>query len=234
MKIPKEISDIIKTNLSNCTTNQLSLLEKYVELLIEWNSKINLISRNDLINIWTRHILHSISPLFLFKFKINSHAIDIGTGGGLPGLPIAILEPNIKITLLDSIRKKCSVVEDIYTKLGIKNISVVNKRAEDLAQDKAYSKSFDYVLARAVAPTVKLIEWSIPLLKNGVDFKSPLSEDKIVTPKSIVLWKGGDLTNEIEDAKNKFQPKNISIFPLQTEYFSNDINSDKKIILINL
>jgi 16S rRNA (guanine527-N7)-methyltransferase len=236
--IPDEIFRTIKDNFSEWPDEKNIQLQEYVRLLIEWNQKINLISRKDEVNVWTRHILHSISLLFLFKLKPNSRAIDVGTGGGLPGLPLAIMEPSIKFVLVDSIRKKCMAVSDMVDKLKLKNVIVVTERVEELSKKNIYQRSFDYILARAVAPADNLIEWSLPLLKSNDNKnvgKEPDSSDKkIIEPRSLVLWKGGNLENELQDARNKFHPKNISVHPITFGDLNSEPNSDKKLVIINI
>ncbi|MBI5021336.1 MAG: 16S rRNA (guanine(527)-N(7))-methyltransferase RsmG [Ignavibacteriales bacterium] len=224
--------------IEGCSDNQVIQLQEYVELLIEWNQKINLISRKDEVNVWPRHILHSLSLLFFFKLKSNSHAIDIGTGGGLPGIPLAIVEPSIKFVLVDSIRKKCMAVTDMVDRLKLKNVIVVTERVEELSKKNIYQRSFDYILARAVAPTENLIEWSLPLLKfndcNNVDKESDSAEKKMIETRSFVLWKGGNLEKELQVAQNKFHTKKISIHPISFGDLNNEQDADKKLIIINI
>jgi 16S rRNA (guanine527-N7)-methyltransferase len=232
------IVDSIKMKIRGCTDDQIIQLQEYVRLLIEWNQKINLISRKDEVNVWTRHILHSLSLLFLFKLKPNSRAIDVGTGGGLPGLPLAIMEPSIEFVLVDSIKKKCMAVSDMVDRLKLKNVIVVIERVEELSKKNIYQHSFDYILARAVAPTDNLIGWSLPLLRSN-DSKNTgnepdSSEKKMIELRSLVLWKGGNLENEIQDAQNKFHPKNISIHPITFGDLNSEPDSDKKLVIINI
>jgi 16S rRNA (guanine527-N7)-methyltransferase len=236
--IPGEILKTIKDNFSEWSDEKIIQLQEYVRLLIEWNQKINLISRKDEVNVWTRHILHSLSLLFLFKLKPNSRAIDVGTGGGLPGLPLVIMEPSIKFVLVDSIRKKCMAVSDMVDRLKLKNVIVVTERVEELSKKNIYQHSFDYILARAVAPTDNLIGWSLPLLRSNdsknIGNEPDSSEKKMIEPRSLVLWKGGNLEAELQNAQNKFHPNNISVHPITFGDLNGEQDSDKKLVIINI
>ncbi len=120
--------------------------------MLEWNKKINIISRKDEENVWTYHILHSISPLFKIEIKQNSAIVDIGTGGGLPGIPIKILRPDISMLCIDSTGKKINAVSQMITDLKLNNIHALWGRAEEIGSQPEYAGKFDVVIARAVAP----------------------------------------------------------------------------------
>jgi 16S rRNA (guanine527-N7)-methyltransferase len=158
-------------------------LQEYVERLLEWNGKINLISRRDEESIWGAHILHSLSLLFFVHVMPGLSVLDLGTGGGLPGVPLAIVRPDLRFTLIDATRKKVLAVEEMVRDMGLKNVRVAWKRAEDL------EVRYDMVVARAVAPLADLVTWSRRLL----DPLSPAGE--------LICFKGGDLTEEIRDAR---------------------------------
>jgi 16S rRNA (guanine527-N7)-methyltransferase len=156
---------------------QISLLAKYAELLREWNSKINLISRRDVENIVHRHIIPCLSIAAIGNFTENETALDIGTGGGLPGIPLAIAFGAVHFTLLDSIGKKITAVNDMILKLGLKNVKTVNLRAEN------FSEKFNKIVARAVANIADFMEYSEKLLaKNG----------------KIFYLKGGDCSGDLK------------------------------------
>jgi len=145
----------IKPNFDFCTDLQMKKLSAYVEVLLDWNSKINLISRKDEEKVWEHHILHSLMMFHLNRIKKGDIVLDVGTGGGLPGIPLAILYPDTSFVLIDSIAKKCKAVSDMKESLGLMNVEVWNGRAEE------YRKSvINLVVTRAVAPSEKLIRWT--------------------------------------------------------------------------
>jgi 16S rRNA (guanine527-N7)-methyltransferase len=182
-------------------------LQKYVSLLTEWNTKVNLVSRADVQNIWFSHILHSITPLFLLEIPAGCSLVDLGSGGGLPGIPLAILRPDIKITLMDSVHKKTRALADIVQQLGLGNSTVITGRAEDLGSDPKLSGTFDGVVARAVAPLVDLIKWARPFLKKGVatasDSDGGRSSGRRCRTPFLLALKGGDLEAEVRHASVK-------------------------------
>jgi len=146
---------------------QFELMEKYVDLLLEWNGKINLISRRDQENVWFAHILHSVSPWFFVEIAPGLRVLDLGTGGGLPGIPLAILRPDLRLTLLDSIRKKTDAVRQMVMALGLTNVDVAVGRAEEVGREAAHRRLYDVVVARAVARLSDLAKWSQPFLMEG-------------------------------------------------------------------
>ena len=227
--------EICRKNKISLSDEQLEQFEKFVFHLLEWNKKINLIARTDEQNIWNRHILGSISFLFRLKVHQSSNIIDVGTGGGFPGIPLAILLPDVQFTLIDSIKKKINVVEDIIKQLQLINVKAICGRVEDLAKDAEFRQSYDYVVARAVAPMKDIIRWSKPLLKPVDD--TSLSKDSInnnyVLPRGLMLLlKGGDLTQEIEEAKIKVKPRSIITHPTLIEGADFIDAIDKKLVII--
>ena len=196
--------------LKTCSNNNFDiseskqhLLENYVSLLLSYNKKINLISRVDEENIWTHHILHCTSLLFHKSFLPSCTILDLGTGGGLPGIVFAILHPELHFTLLDATRKKIDAVRSMIDELHLENIKTVWGRAEEIARQPEYSGKFDIVLARAVAPLDKLTKWAKPFLNPAPDVVTASTE--FIPPRSLVAYKGGDIADEINRVrKNKF------------------------------
>ena len=227
---------LCKKNLLQVSDNQLDLLGRYSLILLSWNKKINLISRKDENNFWQRHIIGSVSFLFKFQLQSESTMLDIGTGGGLPGIPLAILHPTIKFTLIDSIQKKIHAVNDIVTQLKLDNVSVDCGRAEELAKKSDYAQKFDYVISRAVAPIKDLVKWCKPFLRSaervaGID--QTQENGKLNIPRgSMLMLKGGNLAMETEAAMVKFKPNNLVTVALPSMDIEDLI--DKKIVIVQL
>ena len=172
--------EIVTKYFSDFSSTQLRQFGGLKALYEEWNEKINVISRKDMEHFYEHHVLHSLAIATQFEFKPGSQVMDLGAGGGFPGVPLAIFFPEVQFHLVDSINKKLKVVNEIAYALDIKNISTQHTRAEEIKQRK-----FDVVVSRAVAPLKDLWGWSKPLLKKGGD------------PGGLICLKGGDLTQEI-------------------------------------
>lgn len=177
---------------------QIQQLRMLAELVLEWNSRVNLVSRSGTGSIWTAHILHSLSPLLIYPTISPETVLDVGTGGGFPGLPLAIARPNVRFTLVDATGKKVRAVEDIAGRLGLANVRTAHARVEDLAGKQEWSRIFDLITARAVAPLADLVRWSVPLARRG------RSTGGGGDPELPVLWayKGGDIEQEIVALKS--------------------------------
>jgi 16S rRNA (guanine527-N7)-methyltransferase len=178
-------------------------------LVTEWNGKVNLISRADVANIWTAHILHSLSPLFHYSMSSALNVLDLGTGGGFPGLPLAIARPDSVFTLVDATGKKVKAVEDMAGRLGLHNVRTLHARAEDLARNTAFANRFDVVTARAVAPLPDLIGWSRPLVRRP----GPAGEGDPPVPV-LLAYKGGDIEQEIAASIVKNNSTKIRVIDL--------------------
>jgi 16S rRNA (guanine527-N7)-methyltransferase len=191
-----------RANGVEITSRQLELFVQYAELLSEWNAKLNLVSRKNEQNLWASHFLHSISPLFGRSVADRLSLLDIGTGGGLPGIPLAILKERWSVTLMDSIAKKVFAVQDIVGRMGLKNVGVVNGRVEDAAVMEEGRGKFQMVIARGVAPLVQLAKWSRPYLAKG---RSPVvgGISHVLPVPSLVAFKGGDLEGELRELRVK-------------------------------
>ena len=198
LKYFSELNDLQKT--------QFSSLYLHYEF---WNSKINVISRKDLQYFYERHVLHSLAPAKLLRFQNQTHLLDLGTGGGFPGIPLAILFPNAYFTLVDSVQKKIKVVNDIIEKLALKNAIGIVTRAENVTE------KFDFVLVRSVAKIPVLYQWT----KNSIN---PDNNNSI--QNGLILLKGGDLTDEIGSFK-----KSCSVHHL-SNYFIEPWFATKKIV----
>jgi 16S rRNA (guanine527-N7)-methyltransferase len=233
-----QFRSICRKNGLDLSDAQIELLSKYVALMLEWNGRINLISRKDSENIWTRHILGSLSLLFTHRFPEKSSIIDIGTGGGLPGIPLAIVYPSSSLLLMDSIRKKITAVSAMIAEMPLPNATAVAARAEEVAHTPAYKGRYDYVVARAVAPVVDLIKWCRPFLKpsNPASPADPLPEKgpTLIPPGSIVLLKGGELEAEISAASVRFPGVKIDSVSLVVDGVGPDDLSDKKLLIIRV
>jgi 16S rRNA (guanine527-N7)-methyltransferase len=231
-------NDICLKNGLDPTTGQKNKLDQFANLLLEWNRKINLISRKDEENIWTYHILHSISPLLKIEIPNGCTMIDIGTGGGLPGLPIKILRPDISMLCLDSTSKKVKAVKQIVDDLDLQDIKIVWGRAEEISLQSEYKGKFDFALARAVAPLSDLVLWSRSFLGNKTLEKKTERQNvgsRIdANPPVLLAFKGGDITKEIEIAIKKhaeLEIKSIDLTIIGAEEF---ITSDKKLLVVHL
>lgn len=171
---------------------QLEQFEALFSLYNEWNEKINVISRKDMDGLYEKHVLHSLSIAAIFQFQKGTHIVDLGTGGGFPGIPMAIFFPEVEFLLTDSIGKKLKVVESVAASIGLKNVTVRHTRTEAI-QDK----KFDFVISRAVAPLKDLWTWSLPILKaKGQGMPAIAGEEKIYG--GLICLKGGDLAEEIK------------------------------------
>lgn len=183
--------EIISNYFSDFTPHQLDQLKALGALYPTWNEKINVISRKDIDQLYIRHILHSLSIATICNFEDGAQIIDIGTGGGFPGIPLAIVFPNVQFLLVDSIGKKITVVQEIAQAIGLKNVTAIHSRAEQIK-----NRTFDFAVSRAVAPLLDLWTWAAPLLKKGH------ASDTLAN--GLICLKGGDLSEEI--AVSKLRP----------------------------
>jgi len=178
---------------------QIQQLEQVGPLYRQWNDKINLISRKDIDNIYPHHILHSLSIARFLQFTSSARVLDVGTGGGFPGIPLAILFPETTFVLIDGTRKKINVVQDVAAQVGIRNVQPRHVRAEELRDG-----SFDFVVCRAVAAIDKLVEWSFPHIA--------VEKQQHAIPNGLITLKGGNLKQEIKALPRKMYSE---IHPLQ-------------------
>lgn len=194
-------------NLSEIQKEQFIRLEL---LYKDWNKKINVVSRKDIDELYLRHVLHSLAIAKIQSFKKGAAILDVGTGGGFPGIPLAILFPESRFTLVDAIGKKIKVVEEVVNGLELENVSTLHSRVEDL------DDQFDFIVSRAVAAMPTFVRWvqgrikkkSVHELKNG-----------------ILYLKGGDLSEELKDYKN------VIVFEL-SKFFEEEFFKTKKVVYL--
>jgi 16S rRNA (guanine527-N7)-methyltransferase len=212
---------------------QMELLERYVARLLNWNRKINLVSRKDEEYIWQSHILHSISPLFKIRFFPSPLILDLGTGGGMPGIPLRIMLPDSHFLLIDATQKKIGVVQDILISLGIDGIEAAWGRAEDLSKRKDLQSHFEYIVARAVAPLKDLVRWSLPFLKTKMD-DTPMVTDEVkrIAPPALIALKGGELSDEIAGASRLRAVQSVDTENLVFKGSEELSASDKKVVIV--
>ncbi len=178
----------------------------------DWNQKINVVSRKDIDELYLRHVLHSLGIAKIQQFHPGASVLDVGTGGGFPGIPLAILFPETHFTLVDSIGKKIKVVEEVVRGLQLQNVTAVNKRVEELGQQ------YDFIVSRAVAAMPTFVHWIKGRIKK---------ESTHQRRNGILYLKGGDLSDELKDYRT------AQIFDL-TDYFKEDFFETKKVVYLPL
>ena len=202
--------NIILEEFPDLNDVQIEQFSKLKKIYSDWNNKINIISRKDIDNIYERHVLHSLAIVKFIKFNKGTTVLDLGTGGGFPGIPLSIFFPDVNFILVDSIRKKIVVVDSIVNELRIKNVKSEWSRAENL------DYKYDFLVTRAVAKMSLLIDWS-----KGKFNKNSINQ----IPNGIIALKGGNVDDEL---KNIQQKKIVDIKDIfDTHYFL-----DKKIIFV--
>ncbi|WP_424379235.1 16S rRNA (guanine(527)-N(7))-methyltransferase RsmG [Muriicola sp.] len=194
-------------DLTEIQQQQFGLL---ADLYQDWNKKINVVSRKDIDELYLRHVLHSLGIAKLITFNPGARVLDVGTGGGFPGIPLAILFPDVQITMVDAIGKKIKVVEEVVAGLGITNTRALHTRVEDL------DEQFDFIVSRAVALMPTFVHW----------VKGKISKQSSHSLKNGILYlKGGDLTEELKLYRN------AQIFDL-SNYFGEDFFETKKLVYL--
>lgn len=196
----------------NLTENQIEQFRKLEDLYLDWNAKINVISRKDIDQLYVKHVLHSLAIAKIQKFEPGTYVLDVGTGGGFPGIPLAILFPETRFYLIDVILKKINVVKAVAEAIGLKNVKAEQLRAENVKGD------FDFIVSRAVTNMPDFYLWVKDKIKK---------QNKHELHNGILYLKGGDLTEELKD------------FPKATEYviadfFENVFFETKKVVHLPL
>ena len=205
------MEEILK-QFPNLSATQIEQFEKLQALYEDWNSKINVISRKDIDELYTRHVLHSLGIAKIQEFEKGTYILDVGTGGGFPGIPLAILFPETRFYLIDVIAKKIKVVNEVATALGLQNVKAEQMRAENVKGD------FDFIVSRAVTNMPDFVNWVKDKIKK---------QNKHELKNGILYLKGGDLTEELKD------------FPKATEYnlsdyFKEEFFETKKVVHLPL
>lgn len=200
---------IIEKYFPNLTNNQKRQFQQLKPHYEEWNSQINVISRKDINQLYERHVLHSLSIAKFIIFEPGTKLMDLGCGGGFPGIPLAILYPEVSFIMIDSVGKKIKVVQEIADLIGLKNIQTHHMRAEKVKD------SFDFIITRAAAPMIDLVKWT----QNKY-----IEEQRHSIENGIIALKGGDLGNELASWGN------IKTLVHLSDYFEEDFFKTKKII----
>ncbi|MCL1933625.1 MAG: 16S rRNA (guanine(527)-N(7))-methyltransferase RsmG [Candidatus Azobacteroides sp.] len=203
--------DIIKKYFTDLTGKQESQLSALQDLYTDWNSKINLISRKDICNLYEKHVLHSLGIAKVLRFSDGTAVLDVGTGGGFPGIPLAILFPNVRFLLLDSVGKKIKAAEDIAEQIGLENVECRHARVED------EKRTFDFIVSRSVMSLTDLVR----VARKNIDRKQ-----QNALPNGFICIKGGDLREEIKPFRNQ-----AIEYPL-SDYFEEEFFITKKVIYL--
>ena len=196
-------------------------LKEYIAQLISWNARINLISRKDEENILSRHILHSLvlrMPGICDYDFTNKKTADVGTGGGLPGIPVKIVTPEVDMTLIDSVQKKIVACNDMIASLGLTGIHTLSGRAEELSKLPEHAHAYDAIISRAVAPLEELTKWTHGLLKPG---------------GTLFSLKGGDLWDEIKRTQRLPYVREVHETALVLQGFDDFAKEDKKLVRVD-
>lgn len=203
--------DLILKYFPDLTVKQKNQFNQLQSLYKEWNAQINVISRKDIDELYTRHVLHSLGIAKVIQFKAGTSIMDVGTGGGFPGIPLAILFPNSNFYLVDTIGKKIKVVNAVAEALALQNVEGVQKRAEKVKFE------FDFIISRAVTYLPKFNNW----------IKGKFSNESFNDlPNGLLYLKGGDLLEELKEAGKPYQSFDLK------NYFSEDFFETKKVIYL--
>ncbi|MDR0749998.1 MAG: 16S rRNA (guanine(527)-N(7))-methyltransferase RsmG [Tannerellaceae bacterium] len=204
---------ILKSYFSELTDKQKEQFDALYPLYADWNAKINVISRKDIDNLYLHHVLHSLGIVKTLRFKDDTAVMDIGTGGGFPGIPLAIYFPNVQFHLVDSVGKKIKVAQAVAGAIGLTNVTFCHARGEEEKQ------TFDFVVSRAVMPLVDLTK---------IVAKNIKKQQKNALPNGLICLKGGELQHEIQPFRNKALSIELSA------YFKEDYFKTKKTVYIPL
>jgi len=216
VKRPNQLKmDLINKYFPNLTPEQRARFDQLEPLYREWNEKINVISRQDIENLSERHVLHSLAIAKVIQFAPGSQVLDLGTGGGFPGIPLAIFFPETQFVLVDGTGKKIRVVQEVADALGLDNVTAIHGRVEEIK----LNGQFDFVLSRGVATMDKLLVWSQRFLKK---------KHVHVLPNGVLALKGGNLTPEIRELPGKGK-EYTEIFPIRN-FFREAFFDEKSVV----
>ena len=204
---------IVSKYFPNLNSRQTELFNQLQPLYAEWNAQINVISRKDFPEFYERHVLHSLAIAKFIRFTPGTKILDVGTGGGFPGIPLAIIFPEVQFHLVDSIGKKIKVVNGVIKSLGLKNVTAKQIRAEQLTE------KYDFVVSRAVTRLPEFVSW----IRKNISQKQKNS-----VPNGILYLKGGDISEEIKPFERNICVQNLS------EYFKEDFFETKKLVHLPL
>lgn len=204
--------EIILKYFPNLTEEQKRQFTALYDLYLDWNSKINVISRKDIENLYEHHVLHSLGIAKVIQFRPGTKIMDLGTGGGFPGIPLAILFPEVKFHMVDSIGKKVRVANEVANSIGLKNVTFRHARAEEEKQ------LFDFVVSRAVMPLTDLLK----IIRKNI---SPKQQNSL--PNGLICLKGGELEHEAMPFKNK-----TTMWDLK-DIFEEEFFETKKVVYVS-
>ncbi len=205
--------EIILKYFPNLTSEQQEQFAALYELYLDWNAKINVISRKDIENLYEHHVLHSLGIAKVIQFRPETSVMDLGTGGGFPGIPLAILFPETNFHLVDSIGKKVRVASEVAQSIGLKNVTFRHARAEEVKEQ------FDFIVSRAVMPLADLVK----IIRKNVSQKQ-----QNALPNGLICLKGGELEHETMPFKNKTVIHNLS------DHFAEDFFETKKVVYVQI
>lgn len=204
--------DLVLKYFTNLTDDQISKFKQLEALYQDWNLKINVVSRKDIDELYLRHVLHSLGIAKVVEFKDGSKILDVGTGGGFPGIPLAIMFPNCSFHLVDSIAKKLKVVDEVVEGLGLTNVKTTHSRVEEI------DGTYDFIVSRAVAVMPTFVHW----------VKGKIAKQQNHELKNGILYlKGGDLSEELQDYKT------VTIYNL-SDFYKEDFYETKKLVHLPL
>ena len=205
--------ELILKYFPKITEEQKQQFAALYDLYIDWNSKINVISRKDITNLYEHHVLHSLGIAKIINFRPGTKVMDLGTGGGFPGIPLAILFPETHFHLVDSIGKKVRVANEVANSIGLKNVTFCHERAEEEKQ------KFDFVVSRAVMPLTDLLK----IIRKNI-----ASKQQNALPNGLICLKGGELSNETMPVKNC-----VEMWDLK-DYFTEEYFETKKVVYVGI
>jgi 16S rRNA (guanine527-N7)-methyltransferase len=195
---PQVFQKMLEEKGVSLTSEQLQQFERYFQLLVEWNEKMNLTGITEKNQVYEKHFYDSITPAFYFDFLSAKTLIDVGSGAGFPGIPLKICFPHIQLTILDSLKKRLTFLQEVINELRLEQVTLVHSRAEDAGQNAIYREKFDLVTARAVARLSVLSEFCLPFTKVGGTFlvmKGAQSEEELNEGKKGIHVLGGKIKN---------------------------------------